>query len=1039
MCKKVAFVVLALGFCLSLPASAVNIVWVSFHSADNTPGSGAAGAGFTTATDKGYTDLLQANGFTVTRYVQTASPDAALLNAADLVIVSRSVASGSFQDAAATSWNRITAPMMILGGYVIRQNRMGFSTGNTIPDITADIKLTVNDPAHPIFAGIPLTGNTMTNAYAGVMNHPTTNALMRGISVVTEAANANGKVLATLAQASGSVTAGSMLIAEWPAGVTVTHAGGAGTDVLGGRRLVFLTGSRETNGVNSETAGYFDLKPDGAKMFINAVAYMTGVRLDAGTASAPSPSNEQEDVPRDVVLSWTTGESITAQDVYFGTALDDVNNATRTNPRGVLAGKAQTEAAFDPSGLLVFGQTYYWRVDGWEADGVTVHKGDLWSFTAEPVTYVMKGIIASASSVHMTYAPENTINRSGLDENDRHSLADAAAWLTAKGGTLPAWIQYEFDRVYKLREMWVWNYNTFFESILSFGFKDVAVEYSVNGTDWTSLGDFEFAKAPAADGYEHNTTIDFAGVAAKYVRLTAKSGWGTSQQFGLSEVRFLYTPAHPREPVPASGATGVNPGVTLSWRAGREAVSHQLYLGTDQQAVVDGTVSAVTLTQARYAPSSLEFGTTYYWKVVEINDAASPKTWESDLWSFSTTEFLAIDNFESYTNESPNRLFQVWIDGYGFSEDEFFPTGNPGNGTGSAVGHDIWTAGGPQYGKTISETTIVNSGKQSMPLYYDNTSLATSEAQRTWPTAQNWTTNAADTLRLYFRGSPVGFLELSSSHILMNGIGTDIFGTTDQGRFVYKQLTGDGTIIARVDRLDNTDAWAKAAVMIRSTLDATSAWAMVAYAQTNGARYQARLTLGGGATSDTSVSTDEQKAVRIPAWIKIERKGDQFLGYYATDAAGKVWKPMVWNPQTISMGANVYIGLAVTSHAAASVTQAEFSNVATTGNVTGQWQSTSLGIEQPAGNVPDALYLTLEDSGGRKATVVNTDPYAAAAGAWTPWSIPLSSFASGGVKTNSIRKMTIGVGDKAKPASGATGLIYIDDIAYGRPVPVAQP
>jgi hypothetical protein len=135
------------------------------------------------------------------------------------------------------------------------------------------------------------------------------------------------------------------------------------------------------------------------------------------------------------------------------------------------------------------------------------------------------------------------------------------------------------------------------------------------------------------------------------------------------------------------------------------------------------------------------------------------------------------------------------------------------------------------------------------------------------------------------------------------------------------------------------------------------------------------------------------------------------------------------------MTAGVYIGLAVTSHAAGVVTQAEFSGVTTTGNVTGQWQSASLGIEQPTGNVADTLYLTVEDSGGRKATVTHADPYAVAAGAWTPWSIPLSTFTSAGVKTNNIKKMTIGVGDKDKPASGATGLIYIDDIGYGRTAP----
>jgi hypothetical protein len=207
------------------------------------------------------------------------------------------------------------------------------------------------------------------------------------------------------------------------------------------------------------------------------------------------------------------------------------------------------------------------------------------------------------------------------------------------------------------------------------------------------------------------------------------------------------------------------------------------------------------------------------------------------------------------------------------------------------------------------------------------------------------------------------------------------------------------------------------------------------WAGDNGVRFQARLSLGASATSDTPVATSEQIAVRTPAWVKVERKGDQFFGYYATGEAPTVWTPMVWNPQTISMNTNVYIGLAVTSHATGAVTQAEFSGIATTGNVTGQWQSVSLGVEQPAGNLPDRLYVTVEDSSGGKATVIHPDPDAVIMGAWTPWSIPLSTFSSAGVKTDSVKKTIIGVGDKAKPASGATGLLYIDDIQVG---PAAQ-
>jgi hypothetical protein len=255
-------------------AEPATIVWVSFHGADDTPSAGAAGVGFTEAVDKPYTDLLKAQGYNVVRLVQTGTPDLAVVNAADLVILGRSAASGSFQNAAATTWNGVTAPMMVLNGYLARKSRMGFFTGSTMQDITGDITLTANNPAHPIFAGIALTGGTMSNAFAGMAVYPTDNTTAAGISFVANPINDQGTVLATLSAASGSVPAGSVAIAEWPAGATVTHDGGAGTDVLGGHRLVFLTGARENGGKSSETAGMYDLQPDGAQMFLNAVAYM---------------------------------------------------------------------------------------------------------------------------------------------------------------------------------------------------------------------------------------------------------------------------------------------------------------------------------------------------------------------------------------------------------------------------------------------------------------------------------------------------------------------------------------------------------------------------------------------------------------------------------------------------------------------------------------------------------------------------------------------------------------------------------------------
>jgi len=133
-------------------------------------------------------------------------------------------------------------------------------------------------------------------------------------------------------------------------------------------------------------------------------------------------------------------------------------------------------------------------------------------------------------------------------------------WLSDVAGPQPTWIRYEFDGIYTLHEMWVWNQNQVVEGSIGFGAKDVTIEYSTDGVDWLALGSFEFAQASGLDDYAHNTTVDFGGVPAKHVRLTINSNWGgIVPQYGLSEVRFLYIPTCAREPKPVSGATGVNP------------------------------------------------------------------------------------------------------------------------------------------------------------------------------------------------------------------------------------------------------------------------------------------------------------------------------------------------------------------------------------------------------------------------------------------------------------------------------------------------
>jgi hypothetical protein len=465
-----------------------------------------------------------------------------------------------------------------------------------------------------------------------------------------------------------------------------------------------------------------------------------------GAASEPSPDDQATDVPRNVVLSWRSGDFAAAANghiVYLSESFNDVNEG--------IGGDTVSDASYTPPQRLEFGTTYYWRVDEVNAPpDSTIFPGAVWSFTTEPVGYSIDGanIIATASSVGQAdVGPENTINGSGLDANDLHSTEATDMWLSDSEPS-GAWIQYELDKVYKLHEMWVWNSNQAFEPLFGFGFKDVTVEYSTDGIDWIALaGVSEFARAPGTDGYSHNTTVDFGGAAAQYVKLTATSNWGgVLPQFSLSEVRFFYIPVVAREPSPDSGATGVDVDGTLSWRAGREASMHNVYLSTDEQAVADSNAPVNTVAEASYS-TTLELGSTYYWRVDEVNDAETPTTWQGDIWDFTTQQFIVVEDFEDYNDWPPYEIYTTWVDGY---ED-------PANG--SQVGH---------LAVPSVETTIVNSGTQSMPLFYSNTGGATySEATRTFTAPQNWAQYGIQTLGLLFHGAADNTGQL---YVKINGV-----------------------------------------------------------------------------------------------------------------------------------------------------------------------------------------------------------------------------------------------------------------------------
>ncbi len=766
----------------------------------------------------------------------------------------------------------------------------------------------------------------------------------------------------------------------------------------------------------SDPRWYFNGMLDDVRVYNEALpeeqiqAIMLGRDMGAQLAINPGPADGAADVPFDVVLSWAPGEFAAKHDVYLGASFDDVNAAEIGADRGVLASEGQTDSTYQPLEPLEFGATYYWRVDEVNAppDG-SIFKGTVWSFTVEPYAYPIENIVASASSSSADMGPEKTVDGSGLNDADEHSKEDVTMWLSQFGAAEPTWIQYEFDRVYKLDEMWVWNFNQGIEPYVGFGVKDAMIEYSADGETWTTLeGVPEFTRAAGKDGYVHDTTVDFGGVSAKLVKLTCTDNWGALSQYGLSEVRFFHVPVQARGPEPADGATGVELDVALNWRPGREAVSHEVYFSDDAEAVAAGTAPMETLDEHRFDVTSLDFGTAYSWKVDEVGEAAS---YPGEVWSFTTKEYAVIDDFESYNDDvdAGTTIFDTWIDGLT-------------NNTGSLVGY--WEA-------PFAEQTVVHGGKQSMPLDYNNVvSPWYSEAYRDFSVAQNWTVNGSDTFVLYFRGRPLSFLEPAPGSIIMSGEGTDIYGTADQFRFVYKSLSGDGSIVARVESLDDTHDWAKVGVMIRESLDPGSRFAIVCATPANGVRYQARLLNLGGATSDTPVATPEQMALQTPVWVKVERSGDEFNGYYSTD--GATWTAMSWNPQTISMMNSAYIGLAVTSHASGVSCTGEFSGITTSGGVSGSWQTAEIGVAQPS-NTPAPLYVVVEDSSSRSKAVTHPDESATVATDWQSWAIPLDEFRSGGVDVTKVKRLYIGVGDRANPQAGGAGLLYIDDIGFGHP------
>jgi regulation of enolase protein 1 (concanavalin A-like superfamily) len=166
--------------------------------------------------------------------------------------------------------------------------------------------------------------------------------------------------------------------------------------------------------------------------------------------------------------------------------------------------------------------------------------------------------------------------------------------------------------------------------------------------------------------------------------------------------------------------------------------------------------------------------------------------------------------------------------------------------------------------------------------------------------------------------SVAGSASYANGVFTVNGSGADIWGTADAFHFVYRSLSGNGQIVARVASVQNTHRWAKAGVMIRQTLGAEAPEAMMLVSAAEGTAFQYRTSSGGSSINVTGTPT----AVS-PTWVGLVRSGDTIAGYQSSD--GHSWQLV--GTVTIAIGSSVQIGLAVTSHDDTALCQAFFDNV----------------------------------------------------------------------------------------------------------------
>jgi len=398
-----------------------------------------------------------------------------------------------------------------------------------------------------------------------------------------------------------------------------------------------------------------------------------------------------------VNLSWMAGDFAVSHDLYLGDNFSDVEEATRESD--VFRGNQTLTfyvAGFPgyayPDGLVA-GTTYYWRIDEVnEADPNSPWKGDVWSFSIPPKTAYNPDPADGAEFV----GPDNV----------------TFSWTPGFGAKLhTVYLGDDYDEVN-------------------------------NATVGAPMGAATYNPGP----------LELEKV--YYWRVDESDGIATYK----GDIWAFTTPGAAGAPQPANGAADVEHTQILTWAPADNANSHQVYFGMDKDAVMNATTASPEYKASKARGSeSYDFGklawhTSYYWRVDAVYNTDPGNPVKGLVWSFTTADFLVVDDFESYTDDDTagEAIWQTWIDGLDVADN------------GGQVGYLL-----PPY----CEQTIVHGGLQSMPLLYANEADVTnSEASLTLTTPRDWTAEGVGELSLWFYGDTSNAAE--RLYVNLNGIAT---------------------------------------------------------------------------------------------------------------------------------------------------------------------------------------------------------------------------------------------------------------------------